>query len=106
MRYRRHRLERVGMQIQRVIFSEKGKAVLSGEHLDDGNLGPTELIIQSEASLISPGTETATYLDLALPDRTGPSAWPRRVGYANVGRVVAAGPGAAAEVGDRVFSMG
>jgi threonine dehydrogenase-like Zn-dependent dehydrogenase len=94
------------MRVQRILFAQKAEAVLRDEDLDDGNLGPSEVVIRTEASLVSPGTETATYLDLPLPDRIVASAFPRRVGYANVGRVVAAGTEAKVKTGARVFSMG
>jgi threonine dehydrogenase-like Zn-dependent dehydrogenase len=94
------------MRVQRVLFAQKAEAVLRDEDFDDGSLGPSEVVIQTEASLISPGTETATYLDLPLPDRIVASSYPRRVGYANVGRVVAAGAEAKVKPGERVFSMG
>lgn len=94
------------MNVQRVLFARRAEAVLDSENLDTDDLGPTEVIIQTEASLISPGTETATYLDLPLPDRISPSPFPRRVGYANVGRIVETGNAPKHPVGTRVFSMG
>jgi 2-desacetyl-2-hydroxyethyl bacteriochlorophyllide A dehydrogenase len=94
------------MRVKRVSFVNKAEAALVGEELDAENLGPNDVLVSTEASLISPGTETATYLDLPLPDRIDPPAFPRRVGYANVGRVVSAGDDSGFKPGDRVFSMG
>lgn len=64
--------------------------------------GKGQLLIESEFSCISPGTELRTMACLG-PDAEYPPYVP---GYSVVGRVVAAGEGAEMEVGTRVFSAG
>lgn len=73
--------------------------------------GPGEVRVQAVASALSHGTEMLVYrglvppdLELDLPTLRGSFGFPIKYGYASVGRVVAAGPGAEGlEVGDLVF---
>jgi len=92
----------------RVVFRRPGVAALEPFELDDADLAPTEAIVQTRATLISPGTELAN-----LHDRLGvnPAAPPREypltgVGYANVGTLLAAGADLDLAPGQRVYSMG
>jgi 2-desacetyl-2-hydroxyethyl bacteriochlorophyllide A dehydrogenase len=93
------------MQIRQVLFERPLTTVLETCELDTSSLGPTEIVIETEASLISQGTEGAAYQGLLMP---GGQEWtyPQRPGYAHVGRVIEVG---AADgpfgVGDHVFSM-
>ncbi|MDQ7907536.1 zinc-binding alcohol dehydrogenase [Phytohabitans sp. ZYX-F-186] len=89
--------------------------------LDPGALGPTEILVRSDISLVSPGTETsyftgvmsdapAIYSQVPAFDGAGVSdgtaVFPARTGYANVGTVVAAGDGPAQSMlGRSVFTM-
>jgi 2-desacetyl-2-hydroxyethyl bacteriochlorophyllide A dehydrogenase len=98
----------VSIAAHRVVFRRPGVAALEPFDFDDGNLAPTEAIVRTRATLISPGTELAN-----LHDRLGvnPAAPPRTypltgVGYANVGTVVAAGADLNIQPGQRVYSMG
>jgi 2-desacetyl-2-hydroxyethyl bacteriochlorophyllide A dehydrogenase len=61
--------------------------------------GPGELLIEALLTVVSPGTELRTL------NISGPKV-PYVPGYAAVGRVVAAGPGAELPVGSRVFYGG
>jgi len=61
-----------------------------------------ELLIRTEASVISTGTEMIT-----LAGKSSMSVFPRQIGYSNVGRVVDTGPDAGKEwIGKRVASRG
>jgi 2-desacetyl-2-hydroxyethyl bacteriochlorophyllide A dehydrogenase len=71
--------------------------------------GPGQLLVRTEASAISSGTELAVYTGIHqwLGDPT--RAWPKFPfcpGYSAVGRVLAAGPGASFAAGDRVIWAG
>lgn len=89
------------MESTRVCWPEAGRAIL--EPFTPPELGPGEVLIRTECSLISPGTERAFFL--ALPNTTG--RFPSYPGYCNVGRVVETGPGVEEpRVGERVASAG
>jgi 2-desacetyl-2-hydroxyethyl bacteriochlorophyllide A dehydrogenase len=65
--------------------------------------GPTELLLRTRVSLISPGTERAFFL--GLPNTTG--SYPQKAGYSNIGEVVAVGSAVTdRQVGDRVATNG
>jgi len=83
-------------------FSEKGVVKVQTETVNPDNLGPTECIIQNEASIISAGTELAT-LNSVLGDLT----FPLRPGYGSIGRILEKGSELNDfKVGDRVFYAG
>jgi threonine dehydrogenase-like Zn-dependent dehydrogenase len=66
--------------------------------------GPTDLLCETLVTAISPGTELAAYSGLQ-PLRDG-IAFPRLLGYCNVGRVLAVGSAARnIKVGDRILSF-
>jgi 2-desacetyl-2-hydroxyethyl bacteriochlorophyllide A dehydrogenase len=91
---------------QRVVFRGPMRAELERFEVDDGGLGPTELIVRTEVTLISPGTELANLQGKLGMHTDAPREYPMtNVGYANVGRVVAAGEAAGARPGDRVYTM-
>lgn len=88
--------------VQYVEFSDKSVVNLKTSHLDTENLGLLEVVIHSEASLISAGTELSELHGIE-PGMT----YPRRTGYANIGRILAKGAGVTDfEVGQRVFFAG
>jgi len=61
----------------------------------DINLGRSDVLIETEASYISAGTELANYTGLE-PQTREPGSWcayPWRPGYANVGHVLRTGQG-------------
>ena len=80
---------------------------LDSEEIDLDDLGPHELLIETEWSFISSGTELANYTGVE-PKVWQKDSWceyPWRSGYANVGTVRAKGSAAErAEVGQRVFT--
>jgi 2-desacetyl-2-hydroxyethyl bacteriochlorophyllide A dehydrogenase len=86
----------------RVCWPERGRATLESFTLPEPK--PGEAIVQTEVTLISPGTERAFFL--GLPN--APTNYPHYPGYCNIGRVVALGEGTAGnlKVGDRVASHG
>jgi len=83
----------------RIVWPEKGRAVL--EPFELAKPGDDEVLIETEYTLISPGTELA-FLN-ALPNT--PGLFPQYPGYNNVGRVVELGRRVTGPaVGDRVAS--
>ncbi len=69
-----------------------------------GHLSSDQVLVQTEVSAISTGTELAAYAGLP-PLRPTPMPYPRLLGYCSVSRVVAAGSDAnLPQVGQRVFS--
>jgi 2-desacetyl-2-hydroxyethyl bacteriochlorophyllide A dehydrogenase len=93
------------MHIRQVVFHGPNTARLDTIELDTTSLGPSEILVESEASLISQGTEGAAYQGLLMPGGRE-QHYPQRPGYANVARVVeTGGPGGPFAVGDRVFTM-
>ena len=97
------------MQIQQVVVTGQNQVELQTLDLDDQNLERDELLIKTEYSFISAGTELANYTGRE-PKVFQPGQWctyPWKSGYANVGIVQAAGDGVSrVGVGDRVFSYG
>ncbi|HEX5415955.1 MAG TPA: zinc-binding alcohol dehydrogenase [Chloroflexota bacterium] len=74
--------------------------------------GPGEIRVRAVASAISHGTELKVLhgqidpaLDLDLPTIRGTYGFPIKYGYASVGRVVDAGPGAELAPGNLVFAL-
>ena len=97
------------MQIREVVVTGQNAVELQTRELDEKELGPDELLIETEATFISAGTELANYTGRE-PRVFQPNQWctyPWRSGYANVGVVRAVGSDVTrAEVGPRVFSYG
>ena len=96
------------IRAQRISFLAANQAELQEFDLDEA-LQPKEVLVQTEYSIISAGTEGASYTGLELEHPGRPATWsyPRpTTGYGNLGRVLAMG----AEVtglqhGDRVLSF-
>jgi 2-desacetyl-2-hydroxyethyl bacteriochlorophyllide A dehydrogenase len=97
------------MQICEVVVTGQNEVELQSRELDERRLGPEELLIETEATFISAGTELANYTGRE-PKVFLPNQWcsyPYRSGYANVGKVLAVGADVIrAKVGQRVFSYG
>jgi 2-desacetyl-2-hydroxyethyl bacteriochlorophyllide A dehydrogenase len=95
------------MQIREVVVTGQNEVELQTRELDESALGPEDLLIETEATFISAGTELANYTGRE-PKVFVPNQWctyPWRSGYANVGKVLAVGSAVTrAEVGQRVFS--
>ena len=96
------------MQIKQVIITGKNEVALHERHLDTENLRSNELLIESERSFISAGTELSIYT-AADKDVYAPTGWcryPWSAGYANVGMVLEAGERYRHLVGKRVYTNG
>ena len=86
-----------------ILFTAPNQVELATEEVGDTALERDEVVIRSEVSLISAGTELARLRG----EGEGAGAFPSRSGYACIGRIIAAGPGTTGvAVGDRVFFAG
>lgn len=85
-----------------VVFPEPNVVEVKTEELKTDGLGPKEVLIRNEASIISPGTELAT-----LAGKEIGVQFPKRPGYGSIGKILAKGNEVNDfEVGDRVFYSG
>ena len=95
------------MLVREVVVTGQNEVELQTSELDEGALGPEDLLIETEATFISAGTELANYTGRE-PKVFQPNQWctyPWRSGYANVGTVLAVGDQVTrAKVGQRVFT--
>jgi len=97
---------------RRLVFPEKGRCVVESFTLDPEALRPDQVLLQTEMSLMSTGTELANYSALD-PGVYRPGSWnayPWHPGYAAVCRVLRLGRDAARQApglapGARVFSI-
>lgn len=88
-------------QNHRVLFVQAGKAAIEPAPIPTP--GPTDVLIRTRVSLISPGTERAFFL--GLPNTT--DNYPQPAGYCNIGEVVACGNEVTGwQPGDRVATNG
>lgn len=87
------------MKAQRVVWLDRAKVDVETFTLPP--VGDDEVLVATECTLISPGTERAFLL--GLPNAQG--RYPTRPGYSNIGRVIDVGKAVTdCEVGDRVAS--
>ncbi len=87
------------MGARRVIWPSRGEVAIETFALPD--VGAEEVLVATECTLISPGTERAFLL--GLPNATG--RYPSRPGYSNIGKITAIGSGVSGwQIGDRVAS--
>src|SRR5688572_27155774 len=95
------------MQVREVVVTGQNEVELQTRELDEKALRPEDLLIETEATFISAGTELANYTGRE-PRVFQPNQWctyPWRSGYGNVGTVLAVGSGVTrAKVGQRVFT--
>lgn len=94
------------MKIQRAVIRKPFDVGLETAEIPDSP-GPGEVLIQTEASYISAGTELSGYAGLN-PGRPlpGPPDYPLYPGYCNAGRVLKAGDGVEGFAeGERVYSF-
>jgi 2-desacetyl-2-hydroxyethyl bacteriochlorophyllide A dehydrogenase len=95
------------LQGERVVFQAPMQAVLEPVEVDHAGLGPTEVIVRTRVTLISPGTELANLQGKLHMYTDAPRWYPMTsVGYANVGTVIGAGSALAVRPGQRVYTMG
>jgi threonine dehydrogenase-like Zn-dependent dehydrogenase len=94
---------RMSRPSRHVLFTAPNQVELAREDLDDAHLETDEVLIATEASLISAGTELARLRG----EGEGAGAFPTRSGYACIGRILAVGPSTTGvKPGDRVFFAG
>ena len=96
------------MQVKQVIITGPNCVDLQGHELDV-NLAPDEVLIRTEWTFISAGTELANYTakEPKVFEAGSWCAYPWNSGYANVGTVLAAGARVTrCKTGDRVFNLG
>ena len=94
------------MPARRVVLATKGVAELQPCIVRTDDLGPTDVVVRTHRTLISPGTELANLHDRRAPHNV-PRTFPvERVGYANVGTVLAAGEQSGVRPGQRIYSLG
>lgn len=87
------------MKGQRVVWPSRAKVDI--EEFEIHAVKDDEVLVESECTLISPGTERAFLL--GLPNAQG--SYPSRPGYSNIGKVVEIGKNVSGmEIGDRVAS--
>jgi len=90
------------MENRQIVFTEPGKVQLQSEPIDLRKVDQDQVLIKTEFSVASPGTELAIL--------SGKEFWaplPFVPGYGSIGRVVAAGSAVTAvKEGDRVFTYG
>ncbi len=92
------------MVTRQIIFNGPRQADLT-QIADAGtDPAPTEVIVRSLVSLVSPGTEGAAFQGLRMPGGAE-QRYPGNPGYANVGEVIAAGEDSGFVIGQRVFTM-
>lgn len=98
------------MKATYALIPDKEQAVLETEELDPKDLGPGQLLVRAEATIMSGGTELAAFtaLSKSVYKKDGWNRYPWRPGYGLVGRVVAAHRERTRglEEGDRVFCFG
>ena len=83
-------------------YEELGKVVCKSGHVNVENLAEMEVVVQSESSIISAGTELARLYGLEKG-----TTYPLRPGYGCIGRIIAKGEGVTDfKLGDRVFYAG
>lgn len=96
------------MQIKQIVITGKEEVAFQQLTLDERNLEPNELLIETERSFISAGTELANYT-AADQNVYVPGSWcayPWKSGYANVGIVLQAGQRYQQFIGKRVYTHG
>ena len=94
------------MKSYRAVFPEPGRCEI--EPFDLPELSPDQVLVQIEASLISPGTETTIFTGKHSNLRQPNASWPRfpfHPGYSAAGKVLAVGAEVkGVKTGDRIFA--
>lgn len=93
-----------------IVFTGPEQAELEEIEITPSDLAPHEALVRTEYSIISAGTEGASYSNI-MPQtppiyRAKPVIYPARTGYGHIGRVLAAGSAVDhIRVGDRVLTF-
>jgi len=90
---------------RRIAFTGPGLMEWESFAITDDDLAPTELVVRTRTTVISPGTELAWLAGKTLDFTSAGPYQPMRPGYANIGTVLAAGSAVPVCPGDRVYSM-
>jgi 2-desacetyl-2-hydroxyethyl bacteriochlorophyllide A dehydrogenase len=90
---------------RRIAFTGPGRIEWESFAVTDDDLAPTELLVRTRTTVISPGTELAWLAGKTLDFGDDGPYVTIRPGYANIGIVLAAGSAVPARPGDRVYSM-
>jgi 2-desacetyl-2-hydroxyethyl bacteriochlorophyllide A dehydrogenase len=97
------------MKIKQVVVPKEYEVGLQDLSIDEGALGPDQILVETETPFVSAGTELGNYTGIDPRVRT-PGEWcefPWKSGYANVGIVRKIGKNVSrAKVGQRVFTFG
>lgn len=97
------------METRQIVITRERQVELQCLELDESCPGRNELIIETECTFISAGTELANFT-AQDPNVFKPGMWcsyPWKAGYANVGIVIGVGAGVTDfSMGQRVFSYG
>lgn len=108
MVFRKRRNALSHMRISKIVIEQEYQATVIEEDWAS-SLSDNELLIETEVSFISAGTELSIFTGAEPKTRQAGTwpAYPHDAGYANVGRVLALGKGVKHfSEGDRVFSYG
>lgn len=93
------------MDIQRIVMTGPREVDIAQESLSEDGLAPHEVVLRTQFSLISPGTELAHFAGNADPGRhISERPYPWFPGYAAVGTVLAAGADAGVREGESVIA--
>lgn len=87
-----------------IVFPQKNQVELIEEPINDDNLAPSEVLVQTEVTLISAGTELSFFTGTGERES---SQFPFRPGYASIGRLLRIGEAISDfREGQRVFLSG
>ena len=94
------------MKTRELVVVEPGRIEVQEADLAE-ELAPHEILVETEHSIVSAGTEGAGFTGLVREMPFGDAGrYPRGTGYGNLGRVLAAGsPALGCAVGDRVLTF-
>lgn len=97
------------MKATYAVIPDKEIIKILEEEISEKDLADNQLLIKSEASIISAGTELAAFTALSkgVYKKGAWNAYPWRPGYGLVGRILAAGEGVTRfKTGERIFCFG
>lgn len=91
------------MKARTLVVTEPGRIELSEVDVPDVSDNPHMVVVETQVSLISPGTEIACFLD---EQDFRPYRYPRGLGYSSMGKIIAKGKAVLhLEVGDLVLNQ-